>query len=61
MVKIEFFNFLGHWVELFLNKSQSAGSPEVEFTAKDLPNGLYLYRIGAGEFLQVKNMISLKI
>jgi hypothetical protein len=36
------------------------GSHEVEFTAKDLPSGIYYYRIEAGEFQDVRKMILLK-
>jgi len=45
-----------------------AGSHEVEYTAKNLPSGVYLYRIEAGDpstgsgrgFQQVRKMILLK-
>ena len=59
-VKIEIFNLLGQKVETLLNKSMPSGSHEVEFTAKDLPSGVYYYRIEAGEFQQVRKMILLK-
>jgi M6 family metalloprotease-like protein len=65
-VKIEIFNLLGQKIETLLNKPMPAGSFEVEFTANDLPSGVYLYRIvvdsygEAGEFQEVKKMILLK-
>ena len=59
-VKIEVFNLLGQKIETLINKPMPAGSHKVEFTAKDLPSGVYLYRIEAGEFQQVKKMILLR-
>ena len=65
-VKIEIFNLLGQRIETLLNKSMTAGSHAVKFTAKDIPSGVYLYRIvvdfygDAGEFQEVKKMILLK-
>ena len=59
-VKIEIFNLLGQKISTLLNKQMPAGSHEVEFTAKDLPSGVYLYRIEAGEFHETKKMILIK-
>ena len=47
-------------LETLLNKQMPSGSHEVEFTAKNLPSGIYLYRISAGEFQQVNKMVLLK-
>jgi hypothetical protein len=58
-VKIEIFNLLGQKTKTLLNKQMPVGSHEVEFTAKDLPSGVYLYRIEAGEYKEVKKMILL--
>jgi len=60
IVKIEVFNLLGQKIETVLNKQMPAGSHEVEFTGKDLPSGVYLYRIKAGNFREVRKMILLK-
>jgi len=65
-VKIEVFNLLGQRITTLLNKQMPSGSHEVEFTAKDLPSGVYLYRIvvdsygEAGDYLDVRKMILLK-
>jgi len=59
-VKIEVFNLLGQRIETLLNKQMPAGSNEIEFTAKDLPSGVYLYRIETNNFKQTKKMILLK-
>ena len=59
-VKIKIFNLLGQKIKTLLNKSMSAGLHEVEFTTKDLPSGIYFYRIETGEFQQVRKMVLLK-
>ncbi len=59
-IKIEIFNLIGQKIETLFNKYVSAGSHEIEFTAKDLPSGVYLYKISAGKFQQFKKMIILK-
>ena len=59
-VKIEVFNLLGQKIKTILNKQKSTGLHEIEITAQDLPSGVYLYRIEAGEFHDVKKMILLR-
>jgi len=59
-VKIEVFNLLGQKIETLLNTQMPSGSHEIEFTAKDLPSGVYLYTIEAGNYHQVRKMILLK-
>ncbi|MCK5077754.1 MAG: T9SS type A sorting domain-containing protein, partial [Calditrichia bacterium] len=60
MVKIEVYSLLGQKIETLLDRSMSAGTHKVEFMAKDLPSGVYLYRISAGGFEQVKKMLLIK-
>ena len=59
-IKMEIFNLLGQRMATLLNKQMPTGSHEIEFTAKNLTSGVYLYRISAGEFHQIKKMILLK-
>ena len=67
-VKIEVFNLLGRKIETLLNKHMSSGSHEIEFTKTNLPSGVYLYRIEAGDpstgsgqrFQEVRKMILLR-
>ena len=47
-------------VKLFIKQFIPFGTNIVEFTAKNLPSGVYLYRIESGEFHQVKKMVLLK-
>lgn len=59
-VKIEVFNVLGQKIKTILNKQISAGTHQVGFDARGLPSGVYLYRINAGEYQQVKKMVLLR-
>ncbi len=59
-VKIEVFNLLGQKITTLLNKQMPAGLLEIEFTVKDLPSGVYLYRIEAGEFQEVEKMVLIR-
>ena len=59
-VKIKVFNMLGQKVETILHKQLPAGSHQVEFTANDLPSGVYLYKIESGQYYKFKKMILLK-
>jgi len=59
-VNIEVFNLLGQKISTLLNKQMPAGSHEIEFTAMDLPSGVYPHRIEAGEYQDVKKMILIK-
>jgi len=59
-VTLEVYNTLGQNIETLLNKPMIAGNHLVEFNAKNLPSGIYFYRIEAGEFRQVKKMVLLR-
>ena len=60
IVTIEVFNALGQKIETLLNNAMNAGQHEIEFTGKNLSSGLYLYRIQAGQFQDVKKMVLLR-
>ena len=57
---LEVYNTLGQKIRTLLNKKMPAGSYEVQFNARNLPSGIYFYRITAGEFQQVRKMVFLK-
>ncbi|TAK55154.1 MAG: T9SS type A sorting domain-containing protein, partial [Bacteroidetes bacterium] len=43
-----------------VNEAQQAGYQAVEFDAKNLPSGVYLYKITAGSFSDLKKMVIMK-
>jgi len=59
-VNLSIYNLLGQKVTTLVNKRQQAGYHEVEFNGQNLSSGVYLYRIEAGEWRDVKKMILLR-
>ena len=59
-VTLKVFNTLGEEVATLVNKEQSAGTYRVEFSAGNLPGGVYFYRMQAGSFTETKKMVLLK-
>jgi len=54
------YNIIGQKIEMLFNKPMPAGYHEVEFNGQNLSSGVYLYRIEAGGWQDVKKMIYLK-
>lgn len=59
-VQLEVYDILGKKVAMLVNERQQAGSYQVNFDASQLSSGVYIYRIRAGEFSQIKQMILIK-
>ena len=59
-VKVEVFNFLGERVSELINKNLDAGVYSYNFDGKDLPSGIYFYRIITPEFSETKKMLLIK-
>ncbi len=59
-VSLKIFDVLGNTIATLVNKNQKVGSYKVNFIANDLSNGIYIYKISAGEFVSVKKMILVK-
>lgn len=58
--KISVYDMLGTEVEVLLNEYMGAGLHQIQFNAKNLSSGIYIYRIESGNFTQAKRMILLK-
>jgi hypothetical protein len=64
-VELSIYNILGQKIKTILNKPMPAGYHEVEFNAKNLSSGVYLYRIvvdsygEAGAWQDVRKMVLL--
>lgn len=59
-VSLKIYDNLGRELETLVNKYQNAGLHSVTFDGKDLPSGIYFYKLQAGEFSKTKKLILLK-
>jgi len=59
-VSLSVFNILGEQVATLINETKEAGNYQVEFNASNLPSGMYVYKIEAGNFVSTKKMMLLK-
>ncbi|NOZ75743.1 MAG: ammonia-forming cytochrome c nitrite reductase subunit c552 [FCB group bacterium] len=59
-VVLKVINMLGEEIAILVDENQAAGYHTVQFDSRDLPSGIYLYRIQAGDFHNVKSMLLLK-
>jgi hypothetical protein len=51
---------LGEEVVTLVDEKKSAGAHEVEFNAESLVNGVYLYKINAGDYSETMKMLLVK-
>ncbi|HXX64053.1 MAG TPA: T9SS type A sorting domain-containing protein, partial [Bacteroidota bacterium] len=59
-VTLSVYNTLGQLVSTLVNEEQQAGYHEVKFDGSNIASGVYLYRIQAGDFRQVRRMLVVK-
>jgi hypothetical protein len=59
-VKLKVYNILGAEVATLVNNVMPAGHQSVAFNASKFASGMYIYRIEAGNFVEVKKMILMK-
>ncbi|MCJ7648867.1 MAG: T9SS type A sorting domain-containing protein [Candidatus Lokiarchaeota archaeon] len=59
-VELKVYNVLGQEIVTIVNSEKPAGFYEVEFNAEDLPSGVYIYRIQAGDYVSSKKMVLVK-
>jgi hypothetical protein len=59
-VTLKIFNLLGKEVSTLINSEKEAGTYNLNFNAEKLSNGVYFYKLTAGNFSSVKKMILMK-
>ena len=59
-IKLIIYNTVGQTIKILENGYKNAGKYSINFSASDLPSGIYFYKLEAGLFSQVKKMILLK-
>jgi len=60
IVQIRVFDILGSEVATLVNETQNAGYYNVNFNAAKLSSGVYIYKIQAGNFIDIKKMILIR-
>ena len=59
-IELSVFNILGKQVAKLVNAGLAPGTFEVEFDARNLPSGVYYYRLTDGDFEETRKMVLLK-
>jgi len=59
-VKLTIYNTIGENITEIFDRTQNAGSYEVEFDGSELSSGIYFYRLQAGSYVKTKKMILLR-
>jgi photosystem II stability/assembly factor-like uncharacterized protein len=54
------FNLLGEEVAVLVSGHQEAGSHLVQWDARDMPSGVYFYRLQAGDYVETKKLVLLR-
>ena len=59
-VKLTLFNILGQELKTLVNEFKEAGVHTLNFDASELNSGMYLYKLEAGSFVQIRKMTLVK-
>ncbi|NWF49435.1 MAG: exo-alpha-sialidase [Ignavibacteriaceae bacterium] len=59
-VELKVYNVLGKEIKTLLSEFKRAGSYELNFESGNLTSGIYLYKLKAGSYSQIRKMILLK-
>ncbi len=59
-VKLEVYDLLGKKIATLVDISQEAGTYSVTFDASQLPSGVYLYKLQAGSYNEIRKMILMR-
>ena len=59
-VKLVVYDILGHVVTTLVNEDKKAGSYNVQWGSGDMPSGVYIYKLTAGNFEKTIKMVLLK-
>ncbi|MEO8231335.1 MAG: T9SS type A sorting domain-containing protein [Ignavibacteriota bacterium] len=60
LVTLKVYDILGKEIATLVNENKPSGNYEAEFNASQLPSGMYIYKIQAGKFSDVKKMLLTK-
>ncbi len=57
IVSLKVFDIFGREIAVLVNEKKPAGKHEVNFTANNLSSGIYLYKIQAGAFTEIRKFL----
>jgi enterochelin esterase-like enzyme len=60
LVSIKVFDMIGREISTLVNEEKQVGNYEVEFNGINLANGVYVYKMQAGSFIDAKKFILIK-
>ena len=60
LVTIKVYDLLGKYLATIVNEEKQPGAYSVDFNGSSLATGIYLYKIQAGNYVQIKKMILVK-
>jgi hypothetical protein len=59
-VVLKIYNLQGQEIETLINEKQNAGSYEIFWYPMNIPNGIYIFRLEAGDFVDSKKLMLVK-
>lgn len=59
-VTLKVYDIIGNEIAALVNNQQPAGKYSVDFNSANLPSGVYLYRLQAGNYIQTRKMTLIK-
>ena len=59
-VLIKVYDVLGNEIETLINEEKHTGTYEITWHPKNLPSGIYFYRMNVGNFVETKKMLLIK-
>lgn len=59
-VSLKVYDMLGMEVSTLVNEFKAAGEHAIEFNASNLPSGMYIYQLRAGEYSSIRKMMLLR-
>jgi len=60
LITLKVFDILGREITTLVNEEKPAGNYKIKFDSKNLPSGIYFYRLTAGSLVDTKSMMLLK-
>ena len=59
-VTLKVYDVLGNEIKTLVNEEKTAGNYEIDFEGKELPSGVYFYKLNTNNFSMIKKMILIR-